>query len=135
MIKEKLKQYQNEVENELLKDILPFWIDNAIDEQNGGFYSSISNDLIINPESPKGSVLLTRILWTFSHAYAIYQNPIYYQIADRAYHYLVDYFMDVKFGGVFWLVDYLGNPIDVKKQIYAQAFAIYGLAEFYSISR
>src|SRR5690606_37426918 len=36
-----------------------------------------------------------------------------------------------KHGGVYWMVDYQGKPVQTKKQIYAQAFALYAFAEYY----
>lgn len=53
------------------------------------------------------------------------------EIAKRAKDYLLDYFYDKENGGIYWLLDYKGNPIETKKQIYAQGFAIYGLSEYY----
>jgi len=38
-------------------------------------------------------------------------------------------------GGVYWLADNKGNMKDGKKQIYAQAFAIYGLSEYYRVTK
>ena len=132
MLDEKLRQYQREVEREVLGNILPFWINNAIDNENGGFYTHISNDLTVHKDAPRGSVLFSRILWTFARAYNIYRNPLYLLIAKRAAQYLENHFIDEEFGGVYWSVDYKGCPIECKKQIYAQAFAIYGLSEYYA---
>ncbi|HKV38076.1 MAG TPA: AGE family epimerase/isomerase, partial [Blastocatellia bacterium] len=53
------------------------------------------------------------------------------QIAERAYAYLTGHFLDPEFGGVVWTVDYKGRILDAKKKAYAQAFALYGFAEFY----
>ena len=43
----------------------------------------------------------------------------YLHIAERAFEYMSDHFIDKEFGGVYWTVDYKGNPFDTKKQIYA----------------
>lgn len=131
MIKEKLGKYQSEVEKELKANILPFWAYKAPDEKDGGFYGLVLNDLTTDLRAPKGSVLCSRILWTFSHAYALSRDKLYLDRANRAYFYLRDNFLDNEYGGVYWSVDYKGNPIEVKKQIYAQAFAIYAFSEFY----
>ncbi len=130
-----LKIYRIEVEEELINNILPFWINNTIDKENGGFYNYITNDLKINKLADKGSVLQSRILWTFSKGYGIYKNPEYLEIAKRAYDYLMEYFIDQEYNGVYWLLNYKGEPVINKKQIYSQAFAIYGLSEYYSITR
>jgi mannobiose 2-epimerase len=42
----------------------------------------------------------------------------------------VDKFWDKEFGGVYWMLDHLGRPLSIRKQIYAQAFAAYGLSEY-----
>jgi mannobiose 2-epimerase len=52
-------------------------------------------------------------------------------MANRAYEYFTKRFIDKEFGGVFWTVDYAGQPSDKIKRTYAQAFAVYSLAEFY----
>ena len=56
-------------------------------------------------------------------------------MAERAFRYIIDHFIDKKYGGVYWTVDYKGDPYDTKKQIYALSFAIYGLSEFYQCSK
>ena len=53
------------------------------------------------------------------------------QTARRAYDYITQHFWDSEFDGVFWLVDYLGRPVESKKRIYGQAFTVYSLAEYY----
>jgi mannobiose 2-epimerase len=118
------------IENELTGNILPFWMRHAVDRENGGFYGTISNDLVIDKESPRASVINTRILWTFSAACRL-RGPAYRQTADWAWDYIRSRFWDAEYGGVYWMVDYQGNPISDRKQIYAQAFAIYALAEYY----
>ena len=119
------------VEAELRTNILPFWLEHAIDEQYGGFRGQIANDLTIDPFAPKGLILNARILWTFSKAYSVYGEEAYGRTARRAYDYLAEHFRDREFNGVFWLVDYLGRPLEVKKRIYGQAFTVYSLAEYH----
>ena len=118
------------VEAELLTNILPFWQNHAVDEEYGGFRGQIANDLTIDPHAHKGLILNARILWTFSKAFSVYRRHEYLGIAERAYGYLARYFWDTTHGGVFWMVDYLGRPVETKKRIYGQAFMVYALAEF-----
>lgn len=126
-----MSELRQRVEAELLSDILPFWLKYAIDEEYGGFRGQIANDLTINPHAAKGIILNARILWTFSKAFSAYGDPVYLNAARRAYEYLVRFFWDNEFGGVYWMVDYQGNPFDTKKRIYGQAFTVYALAEYY----
>jgi mannobiose 2-epimerase len=84
----------------------------------------------LHPQADKAIILNTRILWTFSAAYRLTQNEQHKKMADRAYHYLCNHFFDEEEGGVYWMLDYQGQVKDPKKQVYAQAFAIYALSEY-----
>lgn len=55
----------------------------------------------------------------------------YLDMAFRAKREIIDKFYDPEHGGIYWSLDASGNPLDTKKQIYAIAFAIYGLSELY----
>jgi cellobiose epimerase len=131
---QKLEALKSEVKDELVINILPFWMTKMIDAENGGFYGRIDGSGNVYKDADKGCVLNARILWTFSSAYRIIKNPDYLKTAHRAKEYLFKYFIDNEYGGVFWLLDYKGGIKDGKKQIYALAFAIYGLTEYYRIT-
>ena len=128
-----LQQYYNELDRECLS-ILKWWMEHSIDRTNGGFYGKIDNNNTVIEEAPKGSVLNSRILWTFSAAYHHYKNPSYLQTATRAFEYISNHFIDPVFSGVYWSVDAFGNPLDTKKQVYALAFALYGMSQYYLAS-
>ena len=123
------------VENELLSNILPFWLKYTIDDQYGGFRGQIANDLTIDPLANKGLILNARILWTFSKAFEVYGDEIYRDTARRAHEYISRYFLDPEHGGVYWMLDYQGHPVETKKRIYGQAFTVYALAEYYLATR
>jgi mannobiose 2-epimerase len=129
-----LAALRTEVESELKGNILPFWMEKMKDTTNGGFYGRCDGSGLIHQDADKGSVLNSRILWTFSSAFRIIKDPDYLQTAERAKDYLLNFFFDKKNGGIFWLLDHKGNIKDGKKQIYAQAFAIYALSEYYRIT-
>jgi mannobiose 2-epimerase len=44
---------------------------------------------------------------------------------------VLDHLWDERHGGVYWSADFLGLPQDEKKHVYANAFALYGLAEYH----
>jgi cellobiose epimerase len=113
-----------------LTDILDYWMQYTPDKINGGFAGKITHQNIIDEKAAKGSVLNSRILWAFSAAYNLTGNKAYQQMAARAYEYFTAHFTDEKFGGIYWSVDYQGNPLDTKKQTYATAFGLYALAEY-----
>lgn len=68
--------FTQEIESELKDNILQFWIDHSTDDENGGFYGFISDELSIDKTHEKSSVLNFRILWTFSTAYRVVSNVI-----------------------------------------------------------
>ncbi len=125
------KAWAERFRKELTGNILPFWIRHTVDRENGGFYGKVSCDLTVQKDAPRASVINSRILWTFSAAYRVLGDPEYREIADWAYRYILDRFWDREHGGVYWMLDYQGNPVSDRKQIYAQAFAVYALAEYY----
>jgi mannobiose 2-epimerase len=122
---------KNELRRELTENILPFWMEKMPDKEYGGFYGRIDGQGHLHKTANKGLVLNARILWTFSAAYRLEKNPHYREMAERAYRYLSEHFIDKKNGGVYWELDHRGNPVNTRKQIYAQGFALYGLSEFY----
>jgi cellobiose epimerase len=130
---EQLSQYKAEVTTEL-ESILNYWIVNTPDDTRGGFIGRITHDHQKEPDAPRGSVLNSRILWSFSAAFNLNREPAYLAIARRAFDYFCQYFVDQEYGGVYWSVTADGRALDTKKQIYAISFAIYGLSEYYIAS-
>jgi cellobiose epimerase len=126
--------WQAELQRELTGNILPFWMQHACDRQNGGFYGSLSNDLVIDNRAPRSAILTARILWTYSAAYGYERRPEYLAMAGYAFAYLSQKFIDPLHGGVYWTVDAQGGSLQTRKHSYAQAFAIYGLSEYYRAS-
>ena len=125
-----IKMLKQEMQDVLEKNILRFWLDKMQDHENGGFYGRIDGQGVLHPEAEKGAILNARILWSFSAAYRVLGNPEYLEAATRAKDYLIEHFVDKEYGGIYWSVDYKGQPLDTKKQFYAIGFAIYGLSEY-----
>jgi cellobiose epimerase len=128
-------EFKRQLRNELTNNILPFWSTRLVDRLNGGFYGAITNDNMILNEVPRSSVLCARILWTFSAAYRKLGTAEYLETAQWAYDTLRESFWDGKHGGVYWSVEKSGTPVMDRKHHYAQAFAIYGLVEYYRTVR
>lgn len=131
---DRLRWFKRELKEELNR-ILSYWLNNTIDVESGGFYGRILNNDMPVPFAEKGLVLNARILWSFAAAYRNDSREEYLSVANRAYQYIVAHFLDKEYGGMYWSVDYKGRPLDKKKQIYALAFAIYALAEYYKVTQ
>lgn len=114
----------------LQNNILPYWENKMQDNVNGGFYGQMTGMEDLNQQADKGAILNSRILWTYAAAYRLLRKNEYLEMATRAKRYVIDHFYDKEFGGVYWALNYRGEPADTKKQIYALGFAIYGLSEY-----
>lgn len=125
-----LEQLKKEMQDVLEQNILQFWIDKMIDRENGGFYGRIDGQEVLHPEAEKGAILNARILWTFSAAYRVLGKQEYLETATYAKDYFIDHFIDKEYGGVYWSLDYKGQPLNTRKQFYAIGFALYGLSEY-----
>lgn len=127
----KLLKLKKELAEELSNNLLPFWTVNMVDDANGGFYGKISVDNVVDANSDKGGILNARILWTYSAAYRITKDTSYLRMANRAYEYIINHFIDKEYGGAYRSVNALGDPSDLRKQTYTQSFFIYGFSEYY----
>jgi mannobiose 2-epimerase len=123
--------FRRQLKEELTGNILPFWMNTSLDKVNGGFYGALTNDLEIHNEVPRSAILCARILWTYATAYRKLGDREYLDMAGWAYNALRGTFIDQEYGGVYWTVDKDGKPVFDRKHHYAQAFAIYGLSEYY----
>ena len=126
MIQTLRKEMQDVLEN----NILHFWQTKMIDRENGGFYGRIDGQEVLHPEAEKGAILNARILWTFSAAYRVLGKEEYLETATYAKEYFLEHFIDKEYGGVYWSLDYKGNPLNTRKQFYAIGFALYGMSEY-----
>ena len=124
-------QLKDEVKNELKHNILTYWTDNITDTFTRGFYGRRSGDETLHTDAIRGAIMNARILWTFANAYRLFRNSEDLKTATIAKNEIIDRFYDNEYGGIYWSLTHDGIPCDTKKQIYAIAFAIYGLAEFY----
>ena len=122
-----------EIRRHLVQDIIPFW-KGMKDNSFGGYYGEMDYHLKLYKNAAKGGILNSRILWFFSNAYAITTDADCLRHADHAYEYLRDAFYDKEYGGIYWSVTCDGLPLDDTKHTYNQAFAIYGLASYYSVT-
>lgn len=112
--------------------ILPFWM-GLKDDEYGGYYGYVSHDLSVKRDAPKGCVLCSRLLWTFSEAAGVLNDDSLIPYAAHAFDFLRR-FWDYEQGGLYWMLDYKGSPLDMMKHTYCQAFGIYGLCAYARVS-
>ncbi|WP_051907899.1 AGE family epimerase/isomerase [Flavimarina sp. Hel_I_48] len=128
------EHFYTELKKEL-QSITDYWITYSVDEKRSGFVGQRDHENNLVPEANKGIILNTRILWSFSAIAKFSGDTKALQLATRAFNYLYDFSRDKKYGGVYWELNAEGIPVNRKKQVYAQAFAIYGLSQYYLITQ
>lgn len=129
--KEKMLDLRSRMEKNVKECILPFWTTYMIDEENGGFYGKVNHDKTPDNTYPKAIVLNTRMLWAFTQGYEHFGDEKCAELAKREFEYIRDHFWDKKYGGVYWMLNAKGDPIEVEKRTYGQAFIVYSMAEYY----
>ena len=138
----------------LTRDIIPFWA-GLKDEEYGGFYGLVDFDHRLDKKADKGCILNSRIMWFFSTCKLLFEELAHDEendfvkagaaeyrkyadlcggLAEHAYKFFYDAFLDKDKGGVFWAVTYDGKPADTLKHTYCHAFAIYALAAYFDAS-
>ncbi len=125
------------LERILNENILPFWYPDCLDREDGGY--RLNHDLQgkwLGP-APKALVTQARTVWFFSRlAGSRYGKPEYVDAARHGFRFLRDRMWDAEQGGFYWLVDSPGEKVlDSDKHLYGQAFALYALSEYFSVSQ
>jgi mannobiose 2-epimerase len=116
------------------------WYPLAVDKEFGGFFSNISYDWKILPRQEKMIVTQARHIWTASKAAAFLDNEFYKDIAYCGYRFLRKKMWDEEYGGFYQMRSREGELSDCngyfdEKRVYGNAFAIYGLAALYELTR
>ncbi|MFM9075343.1 MAG: AGE family epimerase/isomerase [Bacteroidota bacterium] len=142
-VKPRLSALRDAMLDDLLSNILPYWMDNMQDETAGGFLGRRDGYDRVDLQAGKAIILNTRILWTYSEASRILAHHGFAEqeltdrcraMAERAYQYITTNFFDADHGGVYWMLHPDGSPAETKKQVYAQAFCIYALVAYYRLT-
>ncbi|MCR6659420.1 MAG: AGE family epimerase/isomerase [Asticcacaulis sp.] len=120
---------REEVRTEGLR-LLDWWAAHLVDAR-GGFYGEVDAEDRPVPEAPKSIILNTRLLWFFSAMAKGSGDARALTLAKRAADYIRAHFHDAEQGGLYWLLDAADQPEDMRKQAYAQGFAVYAFAEYH----
>lgn len=124
----------------VLKDQYQLWYPRTVDNEYGGFLSRFTYDW--QPEGPQDKFIVTqsRHVWSSSTiAYMDTSRRDFEQYGKYGYQFLKNIMWDQEYGGFYDMVSREGEVITeeddrIQKQLYGNAFAIYGLASYYRIS-
>lgn len=127
------KEYIPKLEKMLKENIAEFWLTKSIDTENGGYIINMDAQGNVKQGGTKMIVTQARTLWLFSRMIrAGYDSDEILKAAEHGYKFLTEKMWDSEKGGFAWEVDATGNqrrqPL---KHMYGQAFALYGISEYY----
>jgi len=132
------------IANELLfnleKQILPKWYPLSLDKNFGGYFSNLSYDFNILPEQDKMIVTQARHVWALSKVSHFFGENTFKDYAYHGFKFLKDKMWDDKYGGFYLIRNREGdissfNGYSDEKRTYGNAFAVYGLAALYEITK
>ena len=113
----------------LMDDVLPFWLKNGIDEENGGIFTQLERDGTLYG-TEKSVWFQGRALWTFSKAYNLVdQNEEYLAAAKKIYSF-IPRCTDTD-GRMFFTVTREGQEIQKRRYFFSETFAAIGCAQYY----
>jgi len=125
-----LKNLTKELEN-----LLDFWLHIVLTENQRELASEVSINGTANTDSNMGSMYLARIIYGASIACKTLKTDKYKILADVAYKNLISKFKNPK-GGFYWAIEKYGTIThDAENINMAQAFVLYGLAEYVSLNK
>ena len=130
-IKEKIEISLEQVTKHLEDGIIPFWLQNGIDKEFGGYLTCFDENGKPTDDTVKYIVTQTRMIWgtsIFSRYHP--ENRTILEAARLGVDFFIKYFWDEEFGGWFWKVKRDGTLTDTGKVVYGQSFAIYALSEY-----
>ena len=128
------KTVRKELFDTLQKEIIPFWLNNSIDKEYGGYITSFDENGHFDGNGIKNIVTQARMVWGFSRLmpYASDEDkPRMKEAAEYGKRFLIDRFWDKEYGGYYWLLNRDGSVHDDSKLTYGEGFAVYALAQCY----
>lgn len=120
---------ENTYRNELIDKVIPFWLQNSLDNKYGGYFSCLDNKGKVY-DTDKFIWLQCRQMWMFSFLYQhVNQNSEYLKAADIGERFLKKFGHDGNYNW-FFSVDRKGNPLIQPYNIFSNAFAALAFGQY-----
>jgi len=119
----------------VMGDMAGLWATKGWDKAAGHGVERLEADLTPSALGFRRSMAVGRQLFFFSHAWRVTGDSLYGARAHALYADLTTRFWDGQHGGWFFSLADDGTPADATKDLYGQAFVMFGLAHYASIFR
>lgn len=113
----------------LKNNVLKFWLDNALDKENGGIFTCLGRDGELYSDE-KSVWFQGRALWTFSKAYNFIEKKEEWLDASKLIYDFLPKCVDSD-GRMFFIVTRDGRPVQKRRYFFSETFAAIGCAEYY----
>lgn len=124
-----LMDRSQQYKNDLIENILPFWLENGLDKINGGFYTCVDRQGKLM-DSTKSVWFQGRAAFVFSMAYnEIEPRKEWLDAAKSAVEFIEKYCIDTD-GRMYFEVTAEGKPLRKRRYLFSESFAAVAMAEF-----
>ena len=127
--KEFLKKCSSFYKDELLENIMPFWLKYGLDRVHGGVYTGVDRDGSLI-DTTKSVWFQGRYGYTTAYAYNnIEKNPEYLVASKSCIDFIEKYCIDTD-GHMFFSVTEDGKPLRKRRYVFSDTFAAIAMAEY-----
>lgn len=124
-----LERCSEKYHDDLVENILPFWLEYGLDKIHGGFYTCLNRDGSLM-DTTKSVWFQGRAAFTFSYAYnQIQRNPVWLSASKSAIDFIEKYCFDND-GRMFFEVSASGIPLRKRRYLFSESFAAIAMSEY-----
>lgn len=128
-IKKYLSDWKEHYHNDLLSNILPFWLKYGLDKQHGGIYTCLDREGNLM-DSTKSVWFQGRAGFIFAYAYNnVIKDPKFLEASKSCIDFIEQYCFD-KDGRMFFEVSADGKPLRKRRYVFSETFATIALCEY-----
>ena len=126
---EYLKDWSQKYRDDLVNNIMPFWLKNGLDRVNGGVYTCVDRDGSLI-DSTKSVWFQGRFAFVCSFAYnTIEKNPEWLAAAKSTIDFIEAHCFDTD-GRMYFEVMADGTPLRKRRYVFSESFAAIAMAEY-----
>ena len=128
-IKEYIKQWAESYKNDLIQNIMPFWMEHGWDKVNGGVYTCVDRDGSLI-DSTKSVWFQGRFAFICSYAYNnVEKNPMWLEAAKSTLDFIEKHCFDEN-GRMYFSVTAEGKPLRMRRYVFSETFAAIAMSEY-----
>jgi len=125
-----LQKYLDIYREGLLEDILPFWLRNCMDREDGGFTFCLDRDGSV-VDTDKGIWQTARFSWMMLTLYnEVEQREEWMETGKHGIEFLEKHCYDPS-GKLYFMVDKIGNPVRMRRYAFSESFSAIANAVYY----